>query len=1025
MTRSHIHVRTPLVAAATSLLRVTGRVVRGLFAAVVLAGLLAGLPWAAWHFVGWPLPHHIPTWEQVKAVLAQPASTDLVVDVLACLCWLVWAAFALDVARCTVAAVRTLRWASVPAPQVPGGLVQAVAAALVGTIVLSVLGNRTPPARGPVPDHPAAVPTAAPAGADPAGPPLAFTSPAAVVAQAPEPLTAAVPRPDPAPAPGRPWTVMVRPPARGIHDSLWRIADRNLGDGARWPEIYRLNRGRLQPDGQRLLSPNLIYPGWRLTLPGHANPAHRHGPHHRHGHPTPPPAPHQPAPPPRTPSPQLPAPPSPPAIPAPTPGGDRSPTARPSPGIDLPGGGYVGLALAGLITAAALTLRQRRRGHPDPDSRREDAEMTPVIRALRLAHDETHRSDTATGRPSLSGDDGDGSRPLPLPAAVTPAAGPAGAGMRPAVLSVRNGHARALELARTRGLGLIGPGAVDAARALLVSLLATAHQPDAEPVTVVIPADVATVAIPDATGRRRPSRLRITPSLDTLLDEAEVDLVTRTRLTPERRALLGALVLLAAPQEHADRRLQAVLDNGSPLGITGILLGQWRPGGTVRIREDGTVAAASPDVADALEGTRLFTLPTSHTTDLLGLLAAADPPDHDPAVVHDDGEEASGDEDNGEETVAHDAHPADADTDTDPGTMPEAGTPPPAGEDRPAADPHPAPHRGGTPGTPSAADTSGDSTPTPPHAADPAPFRRPALTPDPSSTAGSGRSDTLDAPATSAAPAQQPVPTAGPAVPAVPLRLTVLGRLHLHHQPRTSRREPGRRADLIGALAPRQREILVYLALHHNGARREALAAAIWPDAPAERPYNSFHATLSQLRKALANTAGEKLRHLVVHGEGRYRLNADLVDVDLWRLRDALTTAARGTGPDRLAALRAIPDLYPGDLADELTADWLTAPRQTLHRDVLDALSALIRAAGDQDPRQHLAWLEHARTLDPHNEDLYRRIIRAQARVGRHDAIPRTISLLTTALADIDRRPDADTLTLADQLQRSPATHPA
>jgi hypothetical protein len=64
----------------------------------------------------------------------------------------------------------------------------------------------------------------------------------------------------------------------------------------------------------------------------------------------------------------------------------------------------------------------------------------------------------------------------------------------------------------------------------------------------------------------------------------------------------------------------------STLGIAGVLLGQWRPGGTVRVRADGTVAAASPDIADTLDRTRLFTLPTHSAGTLLELLAAADPP---------------------------------------------------------------------------------------------------------------------------------------------------------------------------------------------------------------------------------------------------------------------------------------------------------------------------------------------------------------------------------------------------------------
>jgi DNA-binding SARP family transcriptional activator len=50
-------------------------------------------------------------------------------------------------------------------------------------------------------------------------------------------------------------------------DSLWRIAERELGSGFRWREIFDLNTNRRFPDGRSLINPNLIHPGWVLNLP--------------------------------------------------------------------------------------------------------------------------------------------------------------------------------------------------------------------------------------------------------------------------------------------------------------------------------------------------------------------------------------------------------------------------------------------------------------------------------------------------------------------------------------------------------------------------------------------------------------------------------------------------------------------------------------------------------------------------------------------------------------------------------------
>lgn len=56
----------------------------------------------------------------------------------------------------------------------------------------------------------------------------------------------------------------------GRGDSLWAIAQRELGDGRRWGEIWRANRNQPMPSGTRFVNPRLIRPGWRLKMPGRA-----------------------------------------------------------------------------------------------------------------------------------------------------------------------------------------------------------------------------------------------------------------------------------------------------------------------------------------------------------------------------------------------------------------------------------------------------------------------------------------------------------------------------------------------------------------------------------------------------------------------------------------------------------------------------------------------------------------------------------------------------------------------------------
>ncbi len=53
--------------------------------------------------------------------------------------------------------------------------------------------------------------------------------------------------------------------ARGDH--LWGIAERFLGDGFRWDEIWQANRDRDMGGGWRFTDPQRIYPGWEIVLP--------------------------------------------------------------------------------------------------------------------------------------------------------------------------------------------------------------------------------------------------------------------------------------------------------------------------------------------------------------------------------------------------------------------------------------------------------------------------------------------------------------------------------------------------------------------------------------------------------------------------------------------------------------------------------------------------------------------------------------------------------------------------------------
>jgi hypothetical protein len=91
-------------------------------------------------------------------------------------------------------------------------------------------------------------------------------------AMAPARALAAAPRPAVSPTPGQLVKFyVVAPSFNGQPEFLFEIAQRTLGDGNRFEEIFDLTKGRLQADGRRLTDPTKIEPGWVLILPGDAS----------------------------------------------------------------------------------------------------------------------------------------------------------------------------------------------------------------------------------------------------------------------------------------------------------------------------------------------------------------------------------------------------------------------------------------------------------------------------------------------------------------------------------------------------------------------------------------------------------------------------------------------------------------------------------------------------------------------------------------------------------------------------------
>ncbi|MQA06705.1 MAG: LysM peptidoglycan-binding domain-containing protein, partial [Streptosporangiales bacterium] len=418
-------------------------------------------------------------------------------------------------------------------------------------------------------------------------------------------------------------------------DTLRGIATRRLGDADRYREIARLNHGRAQPDGGRLTDPDLIRPGWRLLLPDTARedkpPSSRRPSKPADRRPsTPPPS-------------QAPSTASPPAsspatsTPSAPPSTTQASPATAEPGdhqqrqvISLPSGALASGTLASVI-GAAITLiflrrRRRYRALADPPVAPTGPETNPTAQRLRRAY----LADLPTDADEEQGAINHGH---------TRRHGSAVAGDVP--IAARDGEEITVTLPTLEGLALNGPGADAAARAVLITLIATDTTEivttEADLRRLLCVDDTATVPLPPA--------VTILPTLAAAVEHMETEILHRSRLLanydiPDLDTLrrdqpdepLSTLVLLAGTADRDNARLAAALMLGRNYHIGGIVLGNWTRGTGCHIATDGHVTTATGPYSHQLDGTRLFQLPAPDSTDLLAVLAAATTPNDEHAT---------------------------------------------------------------------------------------------------------------------------------------------------------------------------------------------------------------------------------------------------------------------------------------------------------------------------------------------------------------------------------------------------------
>ncbi|WP_194911423.1 BTAD domain-containing putative transcriptional regulator [Catenulispora rubra] len=274
-----------------------------------------------------------------------------------------------------------------------------------------------------------------------------------------------------------------------------------------------------------------------------------------------------------------------------------------------------------------------------------------------------------------------------------------------------------------------------------------------------------------------------------------------------------------------------------------------------------------------------------------------------------------------------------------------------------------------------------------------------------------GQDTVTDQPAEPPAPREAAIPTqttATTAVPPVPrVLVNVLGPVTVTVD--------GHEVVLNN----KETSILTFLALHPAGIARDEIIAALWtnPDGTNNGSAETFRSTVYHARTRIRAATGEAKTMYITNRGTRYLLDPADITTDLARFTNHLDTANRTRDePERITALEAAIDSYRGHLAGGIHADWLIVDREAESRRFGDACARLADLTADTRPEFALHVLERAVADADCNQELYAKIMKIQAHLGRHAEMWKTLRLLEVRLAVFDDEPDRDLYELADRL---------
>lgn len=275
--------------------------------------------------------------------------------------------------------------------------------------------------------------------------------------------------------------------------------------------------------------------------------------------------------------------------------------------------------------------------------------------------------------------------------------------------------------------------------------------------------------------------------------------------------------------------------------------------------------------------------------------------------------------------------------------------------------------------------------------------------------------DLVDHPIPAVGAAAKEILASVPLPPAEPRSLLLMGAQRLEIGGEESTHDDWRRE--------RVRSLVGYLVVHPD-ATRDAIMAALWPDAGEEAARRSLRSTLNLLLGVLEEgRAGGDAAYFVRADGNRVRLAGhDRLDVDVWRFDALLDEAARleadGAPSLALDCFTEAVELYRGELlAGAADSDWLHLERQRLH---VRFVGAAVRGAelllAHDRVDEAIALATRTLHVEPWSEAAHRALVAGHLQRGDRAAAHRAMQRCHEMLDELGGPTDERTAMLARRL---------